>query len=139
MAESITHLRLVESLVAHISAQYAGVALFHDLPSLLGAEKPPCLGGYRPDVYAKDVPTTITVVGEAKTENDLVTEHSREQLTAFLRHLASCQRGVLVLAVPWPARATAQNLVSRLQRQIGCMQVATLVLDGIRPEAQCSK
>lgn len=137
MAESVTHLRLVEILVAHITTTYGGLVVFHDLPALLGAEKPPRIGGYVPDVYATDAPTTITIVGEAKTEGDLVTDHSRGQLIAFLQYLGARDRGVLVLAVPWQVRATAKNLLASLQREHRCNHVVTIVLD--RVEVSCSR
>jgi len=137
MAESVNHLRLVEHLVAHITATYEGLVVFHDLPAALGAEKPPRIGGYVPDVFATDAPTTITIVGEAKTESDLETDHSREQLVAFLQYLGARQRGVLVLAVPWQVRATAKNLLASLQRQHRCNHVATIVIE--RVEVPCSK
>ena len=139
MAESVTHLRLVESLIAHISATYRGFAVFHDLPSLVGAEKPPRIAGFVPDVYAVDAPTTVTVVGEAKTDGDLLTEHSREQLAAFLRYLALRRAGILVLAVSWKARATAKNLLISLQSELACTHVGIVVLDGVRSEEPCSK
>jgi hypothetical protein len=137
MAESVIHLRLVATLVAHITTTYSGLVVFHDLPAMLGAEKPPRIGGYVPDVYATDAPTTITVVGEAKTEADLTTDHSRGQLIAFLQYLGARERGVLVLAVPWGVRATAKNLLVGLQREYRCDHVVTAVLDLV--EAPCSR
>jgi len=139
MAESVTHLHLVESLVTHISATYRGFAVFHDLPSPVGAEKPPRIAGFVPDVYAVDAPTTLTVVGEAKTDGDLLTGHSRDQLAAFLHYLAMRHKGVLVLAVSWQASATAKNLLMSLQRELSCMHVRIVVLDGIRVGESCSK
>lgn len=138
MAESNTHIRLVERLVSHIANAHAEVAIFHDLPSCVGAEKPPRIGGYVPDVYATDAPTTVVVIGEAKTEGDLVTDHSRRQLVAFLLHLqAHPHRGVLIVAVPWSARATAHNLLVSLRAENACGRVTVEVLDVV--EAPCSK
>jgi hypothetical protein len=104
------------------------LAIFHDLPALLGAEKPPRIGGFLPDLYAVDAPPSITILGEAKTAEDLETEHSRKQLTAFLTFLQLQSNGILVVAVPWQARARAKNLVARLQRQLQCTSVRTIVI-----------
>ena len=37
----------------------------------------------RPDVYAIDAPQTQTIVGEAKTQGDLETEHTHKQFAGF--------------------------------------------------------
>ena len=58
MAESLIHLRLVKSIVRYVEYTYRPsyeLAIFHDLPGPIGAEKPPRIGGYVPDVYAGSV------------------------------------------------------------------------------------
>ena len=74
-------------------------------------ERPPPIGGFVPDVYAIDVPTTVTIVGEAKTRRDLETAHSQAQIAAFLDFLSVTANGVFILSVPLTAGATARRIV----------------------------
>ena len=134
MAESLVHLHLVSRLVSYIQGEYQPIyelAIFHDLPNLLGADKPPRIGGFIPDVYAVDIPTSIVILGEAKTEDDLETQHSRKQLTAFFQFLQVQSCGVLVLSVPWQAKARAKNLVGGLRKELQCAKVQTAVITGL--------
>ncbi len=134
MPESLLHLRLVHLVVEHIERIYSPsypMALLHDLPGHLGDDKPPRIGGFVPDVYALDVPTSLVIVGEAKTNNDLETDHTRRQLSAFLKHLSRQARGVLIVGVPWQTAATARNLLSRLVQELGAEAVEVAVIDDV--------
>jgi hypothetical protein len=133
MAESRLHLALVGAILAHVREDYHAyqLAIIHDLPDVLGAEKPPRIGGFVPDIYAVDAPSTITILGEAKTAADLETDHSRKQLAAFLSFLALQHHGVLVLGVPWQAQAAARNLIARLKRQFNCASVPAIVISNL--------
>ena len=137
MAESSHHIRLVGRILTHIEREYRpsySLAVFHDLAAPIGAEKPPAIEGFRPDVYALDAPSSITIIGEAKTESDLETDHSQRQLFAFLSFLASQNHGVLLLAVPWSASAAARNLIASLCRSLNRGAPAVTVLDGVDSE-----
>ena len=103
MPESARHARLVQAIVAHAERRLGKVAdilVRDDAVRPLRGERPPKLAGFMPDVYATDVPTTKTLVGEAKTRTDLETQHSRAQISAFLEYLAYTPGGLFVLAVP---------------------------------------
>lgn len=126
------HLRLVENILSYVERTYRHsyhLVVFHDLPALIRAEKPPRIGGFVPDVYAVDAPPSILIIGEAKTQCDLDTDHSQRQLIAFLKHLALQPNGQLVLAVPWTASATARNLLRRLKLESSCETVHSVVID----------
>lgn len=84
-----------------------------------------------PDVYATDVPTTRTLIGEAKTRQDLETNHSRQQIEAFLGYLAFTPKGVFILSVPLAAAATARRQVAELARRVPPSETQVIVLDGI--------
>ena len=90
------------------------MATLHDLPNFIGCDKPPKIGVFRPDVYAIDAPLTRTIVGEAKTQADLETDHTKAQFVSFIRFLRLQQNAVLVVAVPWQAKATARSLLDAL-------------------------
>lgn len=109
MAESEHHSGFVRYVQDWIVSTYEkecwGICLLTDLPE--SQEKPRFLGGFRPDVWAVDIPHTFTVVGEAKLGSDIENPHTDAQLAAYLRYLGAQPNPVLVVAVPWPARASA--------------------------------
>lgn len=135
MAESATHLELISRILEYIKDAYSGinhVSTLHDLPGVIGCEKPPKIGNFRPDVYAIDAPLTRTVVGEAKTVGDLESGHTREQIKAFLRFLRFQSNSVFILAVPWQINIRARNLLESIQIEAGASMVDTIVIDNIR-------
>jgi hypothetical protein len=84
------------------------------MPSHIGCDKPPIIGGYRPDVFAIDAPLTTTIIGEAKTAGDLETDHTHKQIADFTRFLCLQTNPVFVLGVPWQARARGLGLVNSI-------------------------
>ena len=133
MPESVVHRELADRIVSYVSECFAHVPAFIVLSDRPGAsvELPPRIGGFVPDVFAADVPTTFTVVGEAKTEEDLTTERSCRQVTAFLRFLASSPNGLFILAVPWRASAAARALLASGTSGLARGAVEVVLLDGV--------
>jgi hypothetical protein len=107
------------------------VAVLHDLPGLVGCDKPPKVGAFRPDVYAIDAPVTRTIIGEAKTATDLETEHSGMQFAAFLTYLRLQPNPILIASVPWHAKATARSLLQVLSSRLDAGAVEIVVLDDV--------
>jgi hypothetical protein len=135
VGESATHIGLLTTLVEYVRTNAKNVqqlALLHDLPGMIGCDKPPKLGSYRPDLYATDAPTTSVIVGEAKTARDLETTHSKEQIRSFLRHLAMYPGSQLILAVPWSSRVRAQQLLAVLSKESGLHNVKLVVIDDMQ-------
>jgi hypothetical protein len=132
MAESTQHLQLLQRILDYVWLTFGelySLSVLHDLPTTVGGEKPPRLGGFCPDVYATDVPVTTTIIGEAKTARDLETEHSRNQLTAFIAHLSSQSSGVLIVAVPWQSTGAAQRMLRQLASKAGeCKSTPSIVI-----------
>lgn len=117
MPESAMHADLVKAILAfaaHELGSLADIAVREDAVRPLRGERPPRIAGYTPDVYAVDVPTTRTLIGEAKTRTDLETEHSQRQIAAFLDYSAQSPGGLFILAVPMIARPAARRLIKRL-------------------------
>ena len=132
MPESATHAGLVQAIVRYAKREFGGladVAVREDAVRPLRGEKPPRIEGYVPDVFITDVPNTTTLIGEAKTRQDLETDHSRRQIVAFLSYLSKTPRGIFVLSVPMVAGATAQRLLSELNEPFACAPTKTVVLD----------
>lgn len=135
MAESAKHIALLTKLVRYVRASMKDsqhLSVLHDLPGLIGCDKPPKLGAYRPDLYAANAPTTLVIVGEAKTAADLETGHSRQQLLAFLKHLAIYPGSTLVLAVPWSASVRAKQMLLILSKEADSSQTNLIVIDDIQ-------
>jgi hypothetical protein len=133
MPESATHADLVQAIVAYAArtlGPLSAIAVREDAVRPLRGERPPRIGGYTPDVHATDVPTTTTLIGEAKTKQDLETEHSRRQISAFLKYLAVTPHGIFVLAVPLAAGASARRLLAELQAPFSGSSTSIIVLDG---------
>jgi hypothetical protein len=134
LAESIQHTALVQIIIKYIArehAQIAALGVVNDLSSPLHAEKPNRIDGFVPDVYAFDAPLTTIIIGEAKTRDDLETEHSRKQITAYLSFLGHQQTGIFILAVPWQAKRRASAIIETLRLATGAESVKTVTLDDI--------
>jgi hypothetical protein len=135
MPESPLHAGLVVALIDFATEQFGGltnVSVKDDSVRPLRGERPPRINGYVPDLYAINVPTTSTLIGEAKTRGDLETDHTRLQINAFLAYLAQTQNGVFALSVPLTAAATARRLLADAKRAFPGSETRTLVLDGVR-------
>ncbi|ESY22452.1 MULTISPECIES: hypothetical protein [unclassified Mesorhizobium] len=134
MAESAVHARLVKALIAYADMALGGLAnvsVRDDAVRPLRGERPPRVNGYVPDLYAIDVPTTATLIGEAKTKADLENEHSRRQINAFLAYLARTPNGIFVLSVPLPASMAARRLLVELKAPFHDARTRTVVIDGL--------
>jgi len=132
MGESAKHLELVRCILIYVQENYVGVdhvAMLHDLPGSIGCDKPPKIGEFRPDVYAVDAPLTKTIIGEAKTQADLETDHTKNQLRAFMRFLRLQDNAVLVLAVPWQAKARGRTILKALAGEIDAPKTRIVVID----------
>ena len=132
MPESAAHASLVQAVILYAEREFgslADIAIREDAVRPVRGERPPKIEGYVPDVFATDVPTTKTLIGEAKTQQDIETEHSRRQIVAFLNYLSETPRGIFVLSVPLVASATARRLVAELNEPFAGAATRTIVLD----------
>ena len=92
-------------------------------------ERPPRIAGYTPDVFVVDVPTTMTLIGEAKTHKDVENDHTRRQLLAFLDYLSNTPNGFFVLSVPFGAGAAARRLVDEASGSFSGAGTRAVVLE----------
>jgi hypothetical protein len=116
--ESAQHVGLVERLVAIVEARHQtkqGIMIFADHHKF-GRDQPPLIGGFKPDVFAQDVPATFRIIGEAKTAKDFEEERSIRQIGAFLDHLALYENSGFYLAVPWFVKGRANYVMHSLRR-----------------------
>jgi hypothetical protein len=134
MPESVIHARLVKAIITYAERELGSlinISVREDGVQPMRGERPPRVAGYVPDVFVTDVPTTTTLIGEAKTQQDLESEHSRRQISAFLSYLAKTPRGVFALSVPLAAGATARRLLAELNTPFASAATRTVVLDGV--------
>lgn len=135
MGESRLHQDLVNHTHSYIARRFVdhpAFVTFVDGPSTQRGEKPPQIGGFVPDILGMDVPTTLHVIGEAKTLEDLERKHTTVQLLSFLRHLRT-RGGLLIVTVPWVAAARARHLVARAIHLAEATHVESVILDDRRP------
>lgn len=123
--------RIIVGYIKREHSQVTALGIVGDHSSAIGAEKPNRIEGFVPDVYAFDAPRTTTIIGEAKTKDDLETERSKRQIAAFLTHLHYQAAGVFIMAVPWQAKRRAQAVVLTLQKDVGAASVKTVTLDDL--------
>lgn len=115
--ESVVHTRLVERLELHVRTSHLpprGLLILADHHSY-DRNRPGRIGGYLPDLYASDLPTTFEIIGEAKTPADLETPRSARQITAFLDHLALRPGSTFYLCVRVFSQGRARALLKRLR------------------------
>lgn len=135
MSESINHTELLARLLKYVHYTFAAdqdAVILHDLPNAIGCEKPPMIGGFRPDLYASTGVLETVIIGEAKTAKDLETAHSREQYRAYTRHLAICAHPTFIMAVPWSLRVRAKTLMRLASEEAGASGIARVVIDDIQ-------
>lgn len=127
--ESLEHVRLVERLIGIVQKNHTtgrGLMIFADHHDY-GRDLPPQIGGFTPDLFAHDLPTSFRVVGEAKTPNDLESPRSLRQLRAFLVHLSLNENGTLYLAVPWYVVPRATHVLNRLKQSCQTTVVTSVI------------
>ena len=116
--ESAQHVDLVERLVATVEQRHQtsrGIVVFAD-HHRFGINQPPTIGGFKPDVFAQDLPETFRIIGEAKTPADFRSERSLHQIEAFLDHLSLYANSTFYLAVPWFLKGRANYVIRDLSR-----------------------
>jgi hypothetical protein len=135
VGESTQHQKLLLRLVEYVTTKFQdlySLTITHDLPKLIKEEKPPMIGGFRPDLYGSDVPKTTVVVGEAKTALDLETEHSLSQYNAFLNYLIGQPGATFVISVEWNAVAAARRVFGNIKKRLPANSVNIIVIDETR-------
>jgi hypothetical protein len=103
--------------------------VFTDAVGMLGSTKPKKINGYIPDVYCEVPGLGHTIIGDAKTPNDLETRHTRAQLEAYADYLATHRAsGELVIATRFEWAGSARSILKNLGpvRQRGVPAVRVL-------------
>jgi hypothetical protein len=136
MSESSRHMRLVSNIVNWIRVTRINedLCIFIDGPNEIGLNKPPNIGGYQPDVFAKALARgAVTIIGEAKTAADLETNRSELQLMSYLSYLKTTPEPFLVISTGWVVQRTAKGLLCRLREVCEAPQVKLVFLTEMPP------
>ena len=136
MAESLLHMELVRQITSYIetiSPWFESSLLDADLPEF-GQRTPRVINGYYPDVRYRD--KTLIAIGEAKTENDILNEHTERQLEAYIAEVQTypLQRHI-IYCVPFVSFIMVKNLLKRLKRDKGMHDIVFHVLDNFNRTA----
>lgn len=135
MSETSTHVFLVAKLLEWVEQNVTpkgDLCILVDSSSSPPESRPPTIGGKVPDVYVKSVgPDHLVLIGEAKTSQDVETEHTREQFRCYLDHLKWQPRSILLIAVPWHMARLAQSIVRRVQEEQNAEHVSVYVLEDL--------
>lgn len=117
MSESWKHKKLVEIIIKYVENRVG-----HDctcfIESDMSDDRPlPAMTneGFRPDVvyeYGK-----FMIIGEAKTSNDILKEHSLAQYASYLKKCSLYQgKAMFIMAVPWMEQASANNVLTKIRK-----------------------
>ncbi len=113
MPSSQTHHNYTRCIVRWIEDNYSKdqMVVIADLDNPIGEERPPNINGYIPDVYARNIENDISIIGEAKTQNDVRNKHTKNQINSYLDYLCVVRQGVLVIAIQWDCVNAIKNTV----------------------------
>ena len=99
MSQSEVHKNLVKGVMKALENRYPGISITADLQQNPGDEVPPTIDGFRPDVYANWKRGNLSIIAEAKTDNDIDNQHAWDQATSFINYLNHKKTSLFILAV----------------------------------------
>src|SRR5262245_28373537 len=133
MGETANHSSLVLRLLEEMQARFApldDLSILVDHPSSPLAHRPRPIGRKVPDVHMRSVGSArLLAVGEAKTAQDVDTEHTRIQLIEYFQYLKHHSSSFLVLAVPWHKRQLIASIAAKVKDDCGATNVTVIVLE----------
>lgn len=95
MSQSDAHREMVLATAHAIRQRHPNALIQTDLQESPGDPVPPIIGGYRPDIVGRWAPAYPDFfIGEAKTDSDMDSQHTLDQIAAFVGHLRTLRRGV---------------------------------------------
>lgn len=105
-----------------------------DLQQTPGDPVPPLISGYRPDIIAHPPANgPDLLIAEAKTNRDIDSQHTLDQINTFVEHLQTRPRGVgtFVLAVNGCVADRARTVLRFACRERVSPQVRVSLFDGL--------
>lgn len=117
MSESGQHKKLVELIIEYVEKRVGqNYICFIECDSADDRPIPRLTEeGFRPDVLYEY--NGLMIIGEAKTSNDVLREHSLAQYASYLKKCSLYYgKAEYVMAVPWTEKATANNIVKKIKK-----------------------
>ena len=129
MSESETHRALIRQTVARVAERYPDAVLCVDLQQAPGDEVPPLIENFRPDAYGKIPKMRVSIIIEAKIDNDQ--RHTHDQATAYLRHLERQNtKGYFIFAVLGTGADRAKTMLRFLSMELNIHNTTIEIFDG---------
>lgn len=117
MSESRQHKKLVELIIEYVEGR-VGQDYLCFIESDIADDRPlPPMTeeGVRPDVTYEY--NGLMIIGEAKTKDDVLRDHSLEQYASYLKKCSRFQgKAEYVMAVPWMEQASANNIIKKIKK-----------------------
>ena len=130
MSQSDAHRKLVTQVEKALEARYPRLSIVTDIQQAPGDAVPPLIDGYRPDVYARKIPTNEIVIAEAKTDRDIDRTHTHNQIVSFLTYLERNGNGLFILSVTGHRANHAKTLLRFIYRDRPVKSTDIAVFDG---------
>ena len=130
MSQSDAHRKLVTQVAKALEARYPRLSIVTDVQQAPGDAVPPLIDRYRPDVYARKMPTNEIVIAEAKTDRDIDRTHTHNQIVSFLTYLEQKGNGLFILSVTGHGANLAKTLLRFIYRGMPVKSTAIAVFDG---------
>lgn len=131
MSQSDLHRELVIQIATELELRYPKISITTDIQQKPGDSVPPMISNFRPDVYA-NLPTNppTIIIAEAKTDNDIDNQHTRNQITAFINYFERQVSGSFILSVTGCGADRAKTLLRFLCQDIRPTNTDVFVYDG---------
>lgn len=117
MSESGQHKKLVELIIEYVEDR-VGQDYICFIESDISDNRPLPLmteEGFRPDVTYEY--NGLMIIGEAKTKDDVLRDHSLAQYASYLKKCSLFQgKAEYVMAVPWLEQASANNVIKKIKK-----------------------
>lgn len=131
MGESAKHVDLINLMKDKIcfNEDVDAALILLDLPSDR-KNGPPTINGFKPDLYYDF--NQLLIIGEAKTKDDLLNEHTKSQIETYIKLCANyVGQSRLYLAVPWMESVLANSLIKKISKELG-VSITYFVVDELQ-------
>ncbi len=131
MSQSDKHRILVLEAVKALEARYPKISLVSDLQTTPGDPVPPVIDGFRPDVCGCTPSGSVSIIVEAKTDDDLDNNHTRNQIISFINYLEKNKDGLFILSVTGCRADLAKTLMRFVLLDMEITSTQTMVFDSL--------
>lgn len=129
MSESDEHRSLVFGVRGALRILFPGSEAVIDILHFPGDRVPPTVGGFRPDLFISN--DEVTVIAEAKTDNDIDRIHTYGQIMSFIGYLekSHSKTRLFVLAVTGRRADFARTMLRFVCQEIEPWRTQVAVFD----------